>query len=244
MQIDADKGRIFAVLGKAGSGKTQLLAMLTEALKDADAVQIDADGGGKRRGQAQLCGRRPDEQGRERAAPGAGVAATTIHRIIYTPVYDPEYEKIAEWLRDKGKGEQARALDLLNDEAARPRARLLQGHVGSVPGALATVGVRGSEFITGWARRGDDHRHRAGGRGVDARHQGARRSCALTFKHADPVRRSGATRAGGGEPARCRSSRSARNTNRAELGRVLRQEAGHPVIDLAYALGDPELGFS
>ena len=32
-----------------------------------------------------------------------GVPATTIHRIIYTPVYDPEYEKIAEWLAGKGE---------------------------------------------------------------------------------------------------------------------------------------------
>ena len=29
---------------------------------------------------------------------GRGVPATTLHRILYTPVYDPEYEKIAEWL--------------------------------------------------------------------------------------------------------------------------------------------------
>ena len=27
-----------------------------------------------------------------------GVPATTIHRILYTPIYDPQYEKIAEWL--------------------------------------------------------------------------------------------------------------------------------------------------
>ncbi|MEO1733206.1 MAG: ATPase, partial [Pseudomonadota bacterium] len=31
-----------------------------------------------------------------------GVPATTIHRILYTPVYDPEYEKIAEWLAGNG----------------------------------------------------------------------------------------------------------------------------------------------
>ena len=31
-----------------------------------------------------------------------GVTATTIHRILYTPVYDPEYEKIAEWLAGIG----------------------------------------------------------------------------------------------------------------------------------------------
>ena len=35
-----------------------------------------------------------------------GVPATTIHRILYTPVYDPQYEKIAEWLA--GQGHRAR----------------------------------------------------------------------------------------------------------------------------------------
>jgi hypothetical protein len=32
-----------------------------------------------------------------------GVPATTIHRILYTPVYDPEYEKVAEWLAGQGE---------------------------------------------------------------------------------------------------------------------------------------------
>ena len=31
-----------------------------------------------------------------------GVPATTIHRILYTPVYDPEYERIAAWLAGQG----------------------------------------------------------------------------------------------------------------------------------------------
>jgi len=94
---DHDLGRVFAVLGKAGSGKTQLLATLTEALIDADAVQIGPDGEGQRAGKRSFAVVAPTNKAasvlRQR-----GVAATTIHRIIYTPVYDPEYEKVAEWL--------------------------------------------------------------------------------------------------------------------------------------------------
>ena len=102
---EVDLGRVFAVLGKAGSGKTQLLAMLTQSLIDADAVQIGPDGEGQRAGKRSFAVVAPTNKAasvlRQR-----GVAATTIHRIIYTPVYDPEYEKIAEWLRELGKGER------------------------------------------------------------------------------------------------------------------------------------------
>ena len=150
---DHDLGRVFAVLGKAGSGKTQLLAALTEALIDADAVQIGPDGEGQRAGKRSFAVVAPTNKAasvlRQR-----GVAATTIHRIIYTPVYDPEYEKVAEWLREKGKGERPQH-DLLTDEAL-DRALEYFLETKSVPAALATVGVRGSEFITGWARRDDE----------------------------------------------------------------------------------------
>ena len=39
-----------------------------------------------------------------------GVPATTIHRILYTPVYDPEYERIAEWLTGQGERPEIEAL--------------------------------------------------------------------------------------------------------------------------------------
>ena len=96
------KTSVLAVVGKAGSGKTMLLAELYRG----------AEGGGGRGGLGRLRG--AQAQGPPDAGdPGAdeqggivlrlrGVPATTIHRILYTPVYDPEYEKIAEWLAGTG----------------------------------------------------------------------------------------------------------------------------------------------
>ena len=236
--IDADKGRIFAVLGKAGSGKTQLLAMLTDALKAADAVQIDADGGGKRHGKRSFAVVAPTNKAasvlRQR-----GVAATTIHRIIYTPVYDPEYEKIAEWLRERGKGERP-THELLTEDAL-DRALAYFKEVDSVPAALATIGLRGSEFITGWARRDDE---------VDIGL--VDEASMLDQKALDDLRAVFKTLILFGDPAQLAPVGESGEMpfddfpeqDRAHLGRVFRQEAGNPIIDLAYALGDPEVGFA
>lgn len=106
--IDLGSGRVdppgnadtsaIAVLGKAGSGKTMLLAHLYESLRDM-GVQIVSGDYEPRKG--------PDRRSLAILAPTnkaasvlrlRGVPATTIHRILYTPVYNPEYEKIAEWL--------------------------------------------------------------------------------------------------------------------------------------------------
>jgi len=78
-----------------------------------------------------------------------GVPATTIHRILYTPVYDPEYERIAEWLA--GNGDRP-VIEGMN-EIALDRALAFYKNNKSIPGALAAAGLRGSDFITGWKRR-------------------------------------------------------------------------------------------
>ncbi len=78
-----------------------------------------------------------------------GVPATTIHRILYTPLYDPEYERIAEWLRGSGDRPEATAIDA----GALDRARAFYDLHGSIPGAFASAGLRGSDFIKGWKRR-------------------------------------------------------------------------------------------
>src|SRR5690606_3925285 len=80
-----------------------------------------------------------------------GVPATTIHRILYTPVYDPEYEKIAEWLLGNGPRPEVEGL---TDVALDRAFAFYQGNK-SIPGALAAAGLRGSDFITGWKRRDD-----------------------------------------------------------------------------------------
>ncbi len=234
---DHDLGRVFAVLGKAGSGKTQLLATLTEALIDADAVQIGPDGEGQRAGKRSFAVVAPTNKAasvlRQR-----GVAATTIHRIIYTPVYDPEYEKVAEWLREKGQGDRPQH-DLLTDEAL-DRALEYYLDTQSVPAALATVGVRGSEFITGWARRDDE---------VDIGL--VDEASMLDQKQLDDLRAVFGILILFGDPAQLAPVGESGempfdklpDPSKASLSRVFRQEAGNPIIDLAYSLADPEVDF-
>ncbi len=231
-------GRVFSVLGKAGSGKTQLLAMLTDALADADAVQIGPDGEGQKTGKRSFAVVAPTNKAasvlRQR-----GVAATTIHRIIYTPVYDPEYEKVADWLRDEGEGERPKH-DLLTDEAL-DRALEYYLESQSVPAALATVGVRGSEFITGWARRDDE---------VDIGL--VDEASMLDQKQLDDLRAVFGILILFGDPAQLAPVGESGEMpfdkvpapSKATLSRVFRQEAGNPIIDLAYALADNELDFT
>ena len=71
-----------------------------------------------------------------------GVPATTIHRILYTPVYDPEYERIAEWLA--GQGEQPEIEGLTEEALARAAAFYERNK--SIPGALAAAGAARLRF--------------------------------------------------------------------------------------------------
>ena len=82
---------------------------------------------------------------------GRGVAATTIHRILYTPLYKPEYEKLAEWLAGRGPRP---VVEGLSDAALDRAAAFFAAHQ-SIPGALASAGLRGADFIKGWKRRDD-----------------------------------------------------------------------------------------
>ena len=124
------------MIGKAGSGKTLLLAELVKALEAAGVDIVSGDYEGKKR---------PDRRTLAILAPTnkaasvlrmRGVPATTIHRIIYTPVYDPEYEKIAEWL--SGEGEKPE-IEGLTEEALERAFAFYQLHK-SIPGALAAAG--------------------------------------------------------------------------------------------------------
>ncbi|MEM1346017.1 MAG: AAA family ATPase, partial [Pseudomonadota bacterium] len=95
------KTEVVAVTGKAGSGKTVLLARLTDVLKRAGLSVVTPDWEStnyrRKRSVAVLA---PTNKAAS-VLRAKGVAATTIHRILYTPVYDPEFQKIAEWLEAK-----------------------------------------------------------------------------------------------------------------------------------------------
>ncbi|MEM7489666.1 MAG: AAA family ATPase, partial [Pseudomonadota bacterium] len=109
---DDEESRILAVTGKAGSGKTLLLAELVRACREAGLDLVSGDYERKRRDGRTLAVLAPTNKAAS-VLRTRGVPATTIHRILYTPVYDPEYEKIAEWLAgDRDRPET----DVLPDE--------------------------------------------------------------------------------------------------------------------------------
>ncbi|NOX72509.1 MAG: AAA family ATPase, partial [Alphaproteobacteria bacterium] len=145
------KSRLVAVLGKAGSGKTMLLARMVDELVEAGVDLISGDYEGKpRKDRRTLAVLAPTNKAAS-VLRSHGVPATTIHRIIYTPLYDPEYEKIAEWLAEKGERPEIEGLT----DVALDRAFAFYGLHKSIPGALAAAGLRGSDFIIGWTRRED-----------------------------------------------------------------------------------------
>ena len=143
------KGSVLAVLGKAGSGKTMLLASLYRALRETGVEIISGDYEGRRRKERRSLAVLAPTNKAASVLRLRGVPATTIHRILYTPLYDPQYEKIAEWLA----GQAARPAVEGLTELALDRAFAFYSQVPSIPGALAAAGLRGSDFIKGWKRR-------------------------------------------------------------------------------------------
>ncbi|MGB1391061.1 MAG: AAA family ATPase, partial [Paracoccaceae bacterium] len=143
------KDSVLAVVGKAGSGKTMLLAELYKALEAAGVDVVSGDYEGRKRKDRRTLAILAPTNKAASVLRNRGVPATTIHRILYTPVYDPEYEKIAEWLAGQGEKPEIEGLS----ETALERAKAFYETNKSIPGALAAAGLRGSDFITGWKRR-------------------------------------------------------------------------------------------
>ena len=139
--VEDQKTQVLAVVGKAGSGKTMLLAKLAEALNDAGVETVSGDYEGRRSKTKRTLAILAPTNKAASVLRAHGVPATTIHRIIYTPVYDPEYEKIAEWLVG-ATGAERPVVEGLTD-AALDRALLFYQAQKSIPGALATAGLRG-----------------------------------------------------------------------------------------------------
>jgi exodeoxyribonuclease-5 len=167
---------------------------------------------------------------------GRGVPATTIHRILYTPVYDPEYERIAEWL----SGDADRPETEVLDPDALDRAKRVFDETSSVPAALAAAGLRGSDFITGWKRRESP---------LDVGF--VDESSMLDDRQYDDLREIFPTLVLFGDPAQLPPvNQSGRmvferldDADRRDLSRVHRQEADSPILDLAHALADPQVDF-
>jgi exodeoxyribonuclease-5 len=230
------RSQVMAVVGKAGSGKTMLLATLTKALALAGVETVSGDYEGKRRKDRRTMAILAPTNKAASVLRNRGVPATTIHRILYTPVYDPEYEKIAEWLAGNGERPTIEGLT----ETALDRAQAFYRQVASIPGALAAAGLRGSDFIKGWKRREDPLDIGL----VDE-------SSMLDQRQFEDLQEIFPTLVLFGDPAQLAPVGQSGEmvfdrlpeARKLTLHRIHRQEADSPILDLAHALGDPALDF-
>ncbi len=227
---------VTAVIGKAGSGKTLLLAELYRALEGAGVEIVSGDYEGRRRRDRRSLAILAPTNKAASVLRMRGVPATTIHRILYTPVYDPEYERIAEWLAGNGDRPE---IEGLTDEALNRAAAFYERNK-SVPGALAAAGLRGSDFITGWKRREQpldlgfiDEASMLD----DRQFEDLKEIFPTLILFGDPAQLAPVNQSGAmvfdALPA----------PRKLELHRIHRQEADNPILDLAHALADPDLGF-
>jgi len=230
------KDRVMAVVGKAGSGKTLLLAELYKALEAAGVDIVSGDFEGRKRKDRRTLAILAPTNKAASVLRNRGVPATTIHRILYTPVYDPEYEKIAEWLAGQGEKPDIEGLS----EVALERASLFYAKNKSIPGALAAAGLRGSDFITGWKRRDEP---------LDIGF--VDESSMLDEKQFDDLQEIFPTLLLFGDPAQLAPVNQSGSMvfddmpdgKKLILHRIHRQEKDNPILDLAHALADPQLGF-
>ena len=230
------KSIVLAVVGKAGSGKTMLLAQLTKAIADAGVDLVSGDYEGRRRKDRRTVAILAPTNKAASVLRNQGVPATTIHRILYTPVYDPEYERIADWLAGGGDRPEVEGLT----DTALDRAKAFFDQVKSIPGALAAAGLRGSDFILGWKRREDP---------LDIGF--VDEASMLDEKQLEDLREIFPTLVLFGDPAQLAPVGQSgemvfdklSDSRRLVLHRIHRQAQDNPILDLAHALGDEDLTF-
>ena len=228
---------VMAVIGKAGSGKTLLLAELYKALRAAGVEIVSGDYESRTKKDKRTLAILAPTNKAASVLRFRGVPATTIHRILYTPVYDPEYERVAQWLAGEGDRPEIEGLT----DAALDRAAEFYARNPSIPGALMTAGLRGSDFITGWKRREDP---------LDIGF--IDEASMLDDRQFEDLQEIFPNLVLFGDPAQLapvgQSGQMVFDTlpepRKLELSRVHRQDADNPILDLAHALADPQLEFS
>lgn len=228
--------RVMAVVGKAGSGKTMLLAELFRALKSSGVDVVSGDWEGKRKREGRTLAILAPTNKAASVLRNRGVPATTIHRILYTPVYDPQYERVAEWLAGQGERPVVEGLT----DVQLDRAHASYQTYASIPAALAAAGLRGSDFITGWKRREEP---------LDI---GFVDECSMLDAAAlDDLKDIFPTLLLFGDPAQLPPVQgqggmvfdALPDNRKLTLHRIHRQTADNPILDLAHALADPDLDF-
>ena len=237
LPTQADAAQVtLAITGKAGSGKTMLLAALTRALTDAGLELVSGEYESRRRRDRRSLAVLAPTNKAASVLRLRGVAATTLHRILYTPVYDPEFERIAEWLA----GNLPRPTIPGLADTALDRAHAFYEQVKSIPGALAAAGLRGSDFITGWKRRDDplDIGFVDESSMLDERQlEDLQELFSTLILFGDPAQLAPVGQSGtmifGTLPAPAQL----------HLSRIHRQAQDNPILDLAHALADPDLEF-
>jgi exodeoxyribonuclease-5 len=230
------KASVLALVGKAGSGKTMLLAELFRAVKAAGVDVVSGDYEGRRRKDRRTLAILAPTNKAASVLRLRGVPATTIHRILYTPVYDPEYEKIAEWLAGTGTRPTVEGLT----DLALDRAHAFYAQVASIPGALAAAGLKGSDFIKGWKRREEP---------LDVGF--VDESSMLDQRQFDDLREIFPTLVLFGDPAQLAPVGQSGEMvfdklsegRKLTLHRIHRQTEDNPILDLAHALGDERTSF-
>lgn len=228
--------KVLAIVGKAGSGKTMLLARLYEAAQEAGVDIVSGDYEGKRRKDRRTLAILAPTNKAASVLRMQGVPATTIHRILYTPVYDPEYEKVAQWLAG---GDERPVIEGLTDASLDRAYAFYQTHK-SIPGALAAAGLRGSDFITGWKRREEalDIGFVDEGSMLDDRQfEDLKEIFPTLVLFGDPAQLAPVNQSG------TMVFDKFETRHKCELSRVHRQEQDNPILDLAHALADENLGF-
>ncbi|WP_299610160.1 AAA family ATPase [uncultured Tateyamaria sp.] len=227
---------VMAITGKAGSGKTLLLSELYKALEAAGVEVVSGDYESRKRKDRRTLAILAPTNKAASVLRFRGVPATTIHRILYTPVYDPEYERIAEWLAGNGDRPEVEGLT----DQALDRAHAFYQTNKSIPGALAAAGLRGSDFITGWKRREEP---------LDIGF--IDESSMLDDKQFEDLKEIFPTLLLFGDPAQLAPVNQSGTMvfdklperRVMNLGRVHRQAADNPILDLAHALADPQVDF-
>ncbi len=228
--------RVLAVLGKAGTGKTMLLARLGAALAEAGVETVTGDYDYRRRKDRRTLAILAPTNKAASVLRHRGVPATTIHRILYTPVYDPEYERLATWLAEGGERPVIEGLS----DIAFERAHAFYQTNRSIPGAMAAAGLRGSDFIKGWKRREDpldigfvDEASMLD----DRQFEDLREIFPMLVLFGDPAQLAPVNQSG------AMAFDALPEDSKLTLDRVHRQADDSPILDLAHALSDEALTF-